>query len=130
MNAIDTNVVVRALLGDDPAQSAVARQVLVDGAFVPTTVFLETGWLLRSRYGFSRADVAVILEALLDMPTVGVDNAEALRWAVRRSATKGDLADLIHVASATGASRFLSFDKHLVRAVDAGSPVRAELLVG
>lgn len=128
MNAIDTNVVVRALLNDDAVQSPIARAILIDGAFISNTVLLETGWLLRSRFSLAPLDIATILESLLDMPSVNVENVEALRWAVRRSRKAGDLSDLIHVASAAGATRFLSFDRRLIRAARADAPVAVELV--
>ena len=52
MKALDTNVVVRYLTGDDPAQAARARAAVDAGpVFVPVTVLLESEWVLRSRYG-------------------------------------------------------------------------------
>jgi predicted nucleic acid-binding protein len=59
MLAIDTNVVVRYLTGDDPDQAAKARRI-VDGeaVLVTTTVLLETEWVLRGAYGFRGALLA------------------------------------------------------------------------
>jgi predicted nucleic-acid-binding protein len=50
MIALDTNVVVRLLIRDDPAQADLAAQ-LVRGnqVLLTTTVLLETEWVLRSR---------------------------------------------------------------------------------
>src|SRR5271165_3450212 len=56
MLAIDTNLVVRYLVGDDPGQAARARSLIDNNdVFVCTTVLLETEWVLRSVYGFSAA---------------------------------------------------------------------------
>ena len=53
MRAIDTNVIVRFLTADDLAQAAVARRAIEAGdIFIPTTVLLETEWVLRSGYSF------------------------------------------------------------------------------
>ena len=58
MRAVDTNVLVRALVRDDAAQSAKAEEVLArDEVFVPVTVMLELEWVLRSRYGFTLCGV-------------------------------------------------------------------------
>lgn len=57
MRAIDTNVLARFLLNDDPDQGEVARRIVEDGIFLPLTVVLELGWLLGSRYGFSRDEI-------------------------------------------------------------------------
>ena len=52
MRAVDTNVVVRYLTGDQPEQAARAREVFRAGqVFVSTTVLLESDWVLRSVYG-------------------------------------------------------------------------------
>ena len=53
MTAVDTNVVVRLLTGDDPKQAAAARALFRSRQiWVAKTVLLETGWVLRSLYGY------------------------------------------------------------------------------
>ena len=65
MRAIDTNIVVRYLTVDHPQQAARARAIIEGGdVFVGTTVLLESEWVLRSVYSFSRSEVAVALRAL------------------------------------------------------------------
>lgn len=54
MKSVDTNVLVRFILGDDPEQSAQAEAIVKEGVFVPITVLLELGWVLGSRYGLDR----------------------------------------------------------------------------
>ena len=58
MLAVDTNVVVRYLTGDEVEQFAKAK-ALIDGedVFVCTTVLLETEWVLRSLYGYPPAQL-------------------------------------------------------------------------
>ena len=59
MLAIDTNLIVRYLVGDDPGQAARARRLIDNNdVFICTTVLLETEWVLRSVYGFSAARCA------------------------------------------------------------------------
>jgi predicted nucleic acid-binding protein len=54
MLAIETNLIVRYLVGDDAGQAARARRLIDNNdVFVCTTVLLETEWVLRSVYGFS-----------------------------------------------------------------------------
>ena len=54
MRAIDTNVLVRAIVNDDTAQSASAIELLTDhDIYIPVTVVLELEWVLRSRYAFA-----------------------------------------------------------------------------
>ena len=64
MRAVDTNVVVRYLTGDDPGQAARAKAAIDAGdVFVSTTVLLESAWVLRSVYGFAEEEVAAACRA-------------------------------------------------------------------
>ena len=113
---------------DDPVQTAVADAVLRTGVFVPITVFLETAWLLRSRYRLSRADLATALRALLDMPDVSVELAAGIRWAVSRAEVAGDIADLVHLVASRNAGAFATFDGDVATAAGDDSPVPVETL--
>src|SRR3546814_15001400 len=54
MLAIDTNLIVRYLVNDDPGQAARARGLIDNNdVFVCTTIVLESEWVLRSAYGFA-----------------------------------------------------------------------------
>ena len=125
MLAIDTNVVVRYLVGDHPAQSAKARK-LIDGTdiFVCTTVLLETEWVLRSVYGYPPAQLERALRAFAGLPRVTLEDpisaAKALNWL----AGGMDFADALHVAKAEGCEAFISFDQRLAAAANAVSEVK------
>ena len=85
MRAIDTNVIVRFLTGDDPRQAARARRVIGEGdVFVPTTVVLESESVLRSAYGFSSDRVVQALRAFAGLPGIAFEDgaliARALDW--------------------------------------------------
>ena len=123
MRAIDTNIVARLLLGDDPEQSAIARRVVDEGVFVSPTVLLETAWLLRSRYRLSREGVAAYLLGLIEIPSVSMATPDAVAWAIERSAIRGDLADLMHLVASLGASEFVTFDEDVLRDAAPDSPV-------
>ena len=117
MRAVDTNVLVRYLTGDDPAQAEQARAVVARGsAFVPRTVLLETEWVLRAVYDVPPERIIAALRAFAGLPEVIVEDAAlvatALHWADRGV----DLADALHVAAAVGCESFLTFDQRLVRA--------------
>lgn len=54
MQTLDTNVLVRVLVGDDPDQTALAEQAFLDaiacgGVFVPDVVLAEVAWVLPVR---------------------------------------------------------------------------------
>src|SRR3954447_5347083 len=99
MLAIDTNLIVRYLVGDDPGQAARARRLIDNNdVFVCTTVLLETEWVLRSVYEFSAAQCAKALADFAGLPQVKLEDvaaaAKALDW-MRKGV---DLADGLHLA--------------------------------
>jgi predicted nucleic-acid-binding protein len=123
LKSVDTNVLARFLLNDDPEQSARAEGIVRSGVFVPLTVLLELGWLLRSRYAFERAHLCAVLNGLLDIPGINVDDEAAVRRALAGFARGGDFADFIHLVGACGSEAFVTFDKALVAIDDFGVPV-------
>ena len=122
MIAIDTNVVVRYLTGDHPEQSPRAR-ALIDGqaVFVPVTVLLETEWVLRSAYGLAKGDVLTALRAFGGLPTVTVEDAEAVAVALDHAQDGMDFADALHLCRSKHCASFASFDRHLIRAARAAA---------
>lgn len=116
MRAVDTNVLVRALVRDDAAQAAKAEEILArNEVFVPVTVMLELEWVLRSRYGFTAEKVAQALALLCAMPRVSVGEADAVRQAAASVAKGWDFADALHHALSQGCEDFLSFDEQLIK---------------
>ncbi len=115
MRAVDTNVVVRYLTGDDPIRAAKARDVIDAGnVFVSTTVFLESEWVLRSVYGFSGNDVASALRAFAGLPSIEVESQELLAEALDRMGKGMDFADALHLGAAAGCEAMLSFDREFI----------------
>ncbi|WP_298168294.1 PIN domain-containing protein [Novosphingobium sp.] len=83
MRAIDTNVIVRFLTADHAAQAAVARRAIEAGdIFNPTTLLLETEWVLRSGYRFSSEAIGTALAGLAGLPGVTVEDPLALASAL------------------------------------------------
>ena len=123
MQAIDTNVVVRYLTGDDPGQAGKARGVIdTGGVFVSTTVLLESEWVLRSVYGLSGEDVAAALKAFSGLPGVTVESPYLLREALDRAEKGMDFADALHLGAATHCQTMLTFDRSFIRKARGASP--------
>jgi predicted nucleic-acid-binding protein len=125
MLAIDTNVIVRYLTGDDAEQFAKARALIRDeDVNVCTTVLLETEWVLRRGYRFSRERVIAALAAFAGLPRVTLQDAEltakTLDWAQRGM----DFADALHLAQAQECEAFVSFDQRLAAVAAALSEVK------
>lgn len=131
MRAIDTNVLVRVLAGDDPEQSPKARALVEAGdLLVPLTVMLEAEWVLRSVYGHAGPQVASALRAFAGLPGVSVEAPERLATALDRAEAGMDFADALHLGAAEGCEALLTFDRRFVKSarslriatvVDAGS---------
>jgi predicted nucleic-acid-binding protein len=116
MLAVDTNIVVRYLTTDDPAQAKRARN-LVDGnpIFVPTTVLLESEWVLRS-YRLTREQVLAQLRDFLSLATVTAENPVRVSRALAWAQAGMDFADALHLAAAEDCEAFITFDRLLVKA--------------
>lgn len=116
MRAIDTNIVVRYLTGDDPDQTTKARAVVEAGqVFVSTTVLLECEWVLRSVYKFSRQKVIAALQAFLGLPGVATDHAAILVRAFDFAGHGMDFTDALHLSAANECEVMLTFDRRFVK---------------
>ena len=116
MTAVDTNVVVRLLTGDDPKQSAAARSLFTAGPiWIAKTVLLETSWVLQSVYGFDEDSVRDALAQLLGLGNVHTDDKPSLAAALALAARGIELADAIHLTGRPPGAAFVSFDRSFVR---------------
>ena len=125
VRAVDTNVLVRFLTDDDPAQAAKARKLIESGdIFVATSVLLETEWVLRSGYGFTTERIVQALRSLAGLRGVALEDpplvARALDWAEQGL----DFADALHLGRAQGCTAFMSFDRKLAKAAARLSDVK------
>ena len=117
MIALDTNILARYLLDDEPAQARAARRLLADAKaeyWIPVTVVLELAWVLRK----SDAPRAVIMDRLRDLLSlrnVRAQNADLVFQALRWAAQGMDLADALHLVLSGKAERFATFDEALVK---------------
>lgn len=122
MLAIDTNLIVRYLVGDDPGQAAQARRLIDNNdVFVCTTVLLETEWVLRSVYGFSAAQCAKALSDFAGLPRTSLEDAAAAAKALGWVRQGLDFADglHLHLAKAEDCEAFISFDQAFAKAANA-----------
>lgn len=128
MKAVDTNILARFLLEDDPAQSPIARNFVSGGAFISNSVLLEVVWLLESRYGLNTRNIATALQATLASPGVHVANPDLISWALGRYAAGADFADMVHLIESGQQDAFVTFDRKLAKQAGKLSPIRVELL--
>lgn len=125
MIAVDTNVLLRAIVRDDAGagMSESARALLrglsaENPGFVCREVLLETVWVLQRVYRFTRGEIA---DALVDLFATGAlvsEAADAIAgWIDSYSRGGPDFADLMILAAAerVGATPLYTFDQRLAR---------------
>lgn len=126
----DTNVLLRAVLGDDTAQQQVAIATLEGAELVAISVqsLCEFVWVLERGYRTARADIAAAIRRLLDLRNVAVDRP-AVEAGLRVLDAGGDFADgvIAHDGNWLGGDTFVSFDRKAV-ALLAGQGRQARLL--
>ena len=117
VRTLDTNLVVRLLIGDDPQQTPIAEQAFLDaiasgGVYLPDVVLAEVAWVLRG-YDLERTTRYQLLERLVRTRGVAVDDIDAVIDALEQFRLGGDLADqlILARAAATRALPVLSFDR-------------------
>lgn len=124
MKAIDTNIVVRFLTGEEHPQTGIARKLVAEqDVFVPVTVLLESAWVLKSVYGFDRKTVVAALQAFGGLASVTLESSSSVAEALNRAAAGMDIADALHLGAASECKSFLTFDRRFIRSAD-GSPVQ------
>ena len=120
MKAIDTNILVRFLIGDDKQQAKKVYNIFKkaesekDELFVPLLVVLELIWVLESVYEISRADILESIREFLLLPILRFEHKSVLQqFTLSAQANRYDLADLLiaHSAKMQGCETVLTFDK-------------------
>lgn len=116
MIAVDTNVLVRLLTGDEPKQEAAARSLFAPGPiWIAKTVLLETGWVLRSLYGFEESPIRDAFTKLLGLKNVHAEDESSVAAALALTGHGIELADAMHLSSRPPGVAFVSFDKSFVQ---------------
>jgi predicted nucleic-acid-binding protein len=127
--ALDTNLIVRVLVADEPNQFEAALEVLRHPRlWVSKTVLLETEWVLRYSYRLAREQVQNALRKFLGLPNVHLEDRLTVTRALTAHATGADFADALHLYSSPPQHRFATFDRGLARR--AGGDEVDVLLVG
>src|SRR5580692_8819830 len=124
MPGLDTNVLVRWILDDDPRQAARVQRLFEEVSeqqlplFVPSTVMLELEWVLRSRYEFDKSTVLGTFNALLETQELDFQDEPALERALSLYRQgSADFADCLHAGQCGSAGRapMITFDETAAR---------------
>jgi predicted nucleic-acid-binding protein len=104
-----------------------ALEIMTAGdVLILPTVVMEAEWVLRSRYRVTRRDIADGLMTILGQEGVFVPSAAAVATALAAYGESGDFADLLHfaLASESGATAFLTFDRTFEHSVEGGTELQ------
>lgn len=122
MIGLDTNVLCRYLLADEPAQTRKASKVIDEaaesgtGCFVSKVVLCELVWVLDSCTTMTRAQILGTLEDLIQTENLEIEERDLVRRAVERFGSgKADFADYVIGESGTvaGCRTTVTFDRGL-----------------
>lgn len=124
MIALDTNVLVRFLVEDDPAQTKRAKALLQKSIeaekslFVSEVVLCEVAWVLERRYDYGRSEIAQVLGQLLraqQLSFAAMEKVEQALDAYRKG--KGGFSDYLIAEDArmAGCEAVATFDRKLLR---------------
>lgn len=116
MPAIDTNILVRLLIGDDAAQSKASHKLFAsEDIFIPDTVLLETEWVLRGVFGLTRADVCTAFRRICGLRNVSLADGQRVAQVIDWHEAGFDFADAFHLALSKGQETFKTFDSGLIK---------------
>ncbi len=113
----DTNVLLRAVVHDDPEQADAARALLQQATVIaiPVPVLCELAWVLRRAYARGTDEVAAAIEAMTEIDVV-VTDLPAVEAGLAALRAGEDFADgvIAHQGEALGGTVFASFDRRAV----------------
>lgn len=131
MAALDTNVVLRLIVGDDAKQARAAEQLVASQpCTVAPSVLMECEWVLRGSYRFDAALIAASFRDLL-----ALQHIDALEPALTQQVLKAyeagmDFADALHAMQRREGDRFATFDRQLARRAARAGVAWVEALAG
>lgn len=120
MIVLDTNVLVRVITKDDIDQARQAVALLQGpGPFwISRVVLLETAWTLKSRYGYTRAQVSQALHVLVALEGAEVEDRDRVRRALALYTAGMDFGDALIAALAPEGATVATFDTGFVKKVE------------
>ena len=120
MKGLDTNVLVRYLVQDDPKQAARAVRFIETSCteerpcYIGTIVLCELAWVLESNYRQTRAEIAVVIEKLLQIGQLEVANPNVV-WRALSDYRKSNVDFPDHLLArfneSAGCDSTVTFDK-------------------
>jgi predicted nucleic-acid-binding protein len=118
VTGLDTNVLLRYLLRDEPTQAARAARELERGErfLIGTVVLCELVWVLETGYGLARGEIADVLDRILATAQFEIEGKDlALAALGDFRASTADFSDCLlgRRNRAAGATETVTFDRGL-----------------
>ncbi|MBB3657619.1 putative nucleic-acid-binding protein [Rhizobium sp. BK650] len=115
--AVDTNVLARAVLQDDPQQGKAAAKLLEEATLIAVSLpsLCELVWILRRGANLSKDEIAQTIRDLLATANVSMDRP-AVEAGLAVLEAGGDFADgvIAHEGAWLGGETFVSFDRKAI----------------
>ena len=120
MIGLDTNVLLRLFVDDDPIQGRQAREFVAsrcdpdNPAFVDRVALCEMVWVLSAGYGFGKAEIAGVIRKLLGSLDTVLEDGDAVQAALQSFQAGGaDFADALigEVNRVRGCEATATFDR-------------------
>ncbi|MGH8219705.1 MAG: PIN domain-containing protein [Steroidobacteraceae bacterium] len=119
MRAVDTNVLVRLVVRDDPAQVRAAQEFIAGGAWVSHLVLAETAWVLDAVYDRTAQQIGTAVDMLLNHKELALQDAEVVTAALENFRKRPLLGFsdclVVEIARKAGQLPFGTFDRHLAK---------------
>jgi predicted nucleic-acid-binding protein len=119
MRAVDTNVLVRLLVRDDPKQVRVAEAFTAPGAWVSHLVLAEAMWVLDTVYERTAEQIASAIDMLLNHENLTIQDAEVVNNALGQFRNRPALGFsdclVLEIARKAGHLPLGTFDRDLAK---------------
>jgi predicted nucleic-acid-binding protein len=117
MRAVDTNVLVRLIIGDEPKQVITAEWFVANGVWVSHLVLAETIWVLGETYKRDADEIIRAIEKLLRHSSIAVQDADVVVAALEQFRRRPSLGFsdclILEIARKAGHLPLGTFDRNL-----------------
>jgi predicted nucleic-acid-binding protein len=119
MRAVDTNVLVRLVVRDEPEQAEAAEKFVAKGAWVSHLVLVETIWVLDAVYGRSAKQLIEAVAMLVEHKDLTLQDADVVVAALaqfrKRPALGFSDCMILEIARKAGHMPLATFDRNLAK---------------
>ena len=123
MIAFDSNILIRYITEDDPAQTKASRKAIKSltiqkPAFISSVVLCEISWVLESDYKILKKDIVHTLEKLLSVVVFKIEHLDECIKALKDFKNgSADFSDylILRIGQSHGATKCLTFDKKALK---------------